>query len=112
MAKNNRNSKPSNNGRFEGKMFEENPPEQTVIVLKDEQKEEVVKLEQEVVALKCKLANLYLMQQQTAQQVAVAEKAMVDRINDLARTYGIDPDDTSKGRWNFDTKQMTFTKLA
>lgn len=86
------------------------PPEPTSpIKLSMEQAEAVKAAEQHVVDLKCKLANLTIKQLQASQDTVRAEQALIDKISELARMSGITIEEA--GKWNFDTKEMTFTKV-
>lgn len=86
------------------------PPEPiSPIKLSAEQAEAVKSAEQQVVDLKCKLANLTIKQLQTSQDTVRSEQALIDKISEFARAHGIAREDA--GKWNFDTKEMTFTKV-
>lgn len=82
----------------------------TTISLTDEEKTLVKSLESDLISLKCKVANYAVLQQAAIQDVARAEKALIEKISDLAKAHGIDPDDPNKGVWNFITKDLIFVK--
>lgn len=88
-------------------MSKKSQPKNDTVVLNQPERAAVATVEKKVVDLKCKLANLMIQQQIVSQDVVLAEKEMIDKINDIARIHGIPPEDA--GRWNFDTKSMTFT---
>jgi hypothetical protein len=79
------------------------------IQLNAAQSEQVHEAEKAVVDLKCKLANLMVQQLSVTQEVVNAERALIDKISEFAKQFGIVPEVANQ--WKFDTQKMTFTKV-
>ena len=84
------------------------PKGKEAITLTPSEKAVIAVIEKRVIDLKCKLANLVIQQLQVSQDVVLAEKELIDKINEVARTHGITAENA--GRWNFDTNAMIFTE--
>jgi len=76
-------------------------------------------LDEGVLRAKLGLADLAMLMLQVeqkrnagAQSVVNASKAYTDRVGAIAKEHGIDVDDPSKGRWNFDSKTSIFTRIG
>lgn len=86
--------------------------------ISDAQIAEIRSLEQGVVNAKCAHSDLQrsiteAVERQKQLHVAVEQhfKMFNDRVGSLAREYGINPDDPSKGRWDFNSATGVFTKV-
>jgi chorismate mutase len=47
-----------------------------------------------------------------AQKVAEAKQAMDELVRNTAKAHHIDPDDPAKGRWDLNTSNGVFTRVA
>ncbi|OHD18483.1 MAG: hypothetical protein A2Y38_13760 [Spirochaetes bacterium GWB1_59_5] len=80
---------------------------------------ELQALEQGIISSKCAHSDVArqiraLQNENDARHAAVEQhfKMFNDRIAQLARDYGIEPDDPAKGKWDFNSTTGTFTKTS
>lgn len=80
---------------------------------------ELQALEQGIISSKCAHSDTArqirtLQNEADARHNAVEQhfKMFNDRIAQLARDYGIEPDDPTKGKWDFNSTTGTFTKTS
>lgn len=57
------------------------------------------------------LANLVVQQARVIAEVNVLDKELTDTIRKAAKLRGIDPDNSKKGRWNFDLDSLSFSRV-
>lgn len=65
------------------------------------------------------MANIALKAKNEAEQAhfqayvahAQAVKSYMDKVAEIAKDHGIDVDDPTKGKWNFDSGSMKFTNI-
>jgi hypothetical protein len=69
-------------------------------------------LEHEVTQAKIQLADLVLQQRAAEHAVALSIERYKDKVFAIARSQGIDPDDASKARWDFNADTMLFVRTS
>jgi hypothetical protein len=86
------------------------------ITLSDEEKATLKALETNLAEAKMTLANAQMQimaleeqRVQIARKVVEVQNSFMDRVNDLAKDYGIDVTDPTKGRWDLNTATGVFS---
>jgi hypothetical protein len=86
--------------------------------LNEDEMKQLKEIDNVCLNLKLTLANLYQQNQNTKNEMNKVSEELVNKQNEyinvvktLAKSKNIDVDDPEKGKWNFDTDTMTFTKV-
>lgn len=111
------------NRRFDLPPQNPNPPQNPqqnghAVPLSDEEQAKIRSAESRIIQLKCALADTELQlremhdkQEQIVAELRKAGEGFFNEVREVARAHGIDPEDSSKGKWNLDTNTMVFSKV-